>query len=268
MTSPCEPIPLLVPRIERKAGEVRPSRNATCASSAMVSPSPPYSSGMDRPKRPSSRISATTSSGTRSSSATRCSSGRSRSVTKRSTVSRSWVSVSWSRAMRNGSALVEVEGLGQALDGPEAGARQGCEAVPVGDELQDRRRLVLGVVDVPLAGERRDDDGRNARTGTEEVGPVAGGAPLRRRDVVPQAAVLVVRDDDGEAVLHGALFHEPDDASELVVAGEEVGVAGVLVQHADGLVERHRRELARLDIGLERARVAQVRGTLVAALLP
>ena len=64
----------------------------------MVRPRPPYSSGIDRPNRPISRISRTISSGTSSSSATFSSSGRSRSATKRRTVSISASKVSGSRA--------------------------------------------------------------------------------------------------------------------------------------------------------------------------
>jgi hypothetical protein len=55
---PCEPMPLLVPTTERNAAEVRPSSIATSASSSIVRPRPPYSSGIDRPKRPRLRISS------------------------------------------------------------------------------------------------------------------------------------------------------------------------------------------------------------------
>ena len=45
-------MPTVLPNTERNAGEVRPNSIATRASSSMPSPSPPYSSGIDRPKRP------------------------------------------------------------------------------------------------------------------------------------------------------------------------------------------------------------------------
>ena len=94
MTRPWLPIPTLVPNAERNAGVVRPSSIATRHSSLMVRPSPPYSSAIDRPNRPSSRISAITSSGIASAASTAASSGRSRSPTKRRTPSISASNVS------------------------------------------------------------------------------------------------------------------------------------------------------------------------------
>ncbi|MNE10306.1 hypothetical protein D3C81_214070 [compost metagenome] len=70
-----EPIPLLVPIKERKAGEVCPSSNATLTSSSMVMPKPPYSSGIVSPNKPSSRICCTMSSGILSFSTTSFSRG-------------------------------------------------------------------------------------------------------------------------------------------------------------------------------------------------
>src|SRR5262245_56901976 len=99
MMMPCAPMPRLVPKRERKTGEVCPSSKVTRTSSVMLRPRPPYSAGIERPKRPSERISATISTGMPSSSATRCSLGTSRSRTKRRTVASSWSRVSESRAM-------------------------------------------------------------------------------------------------------------------------------------------------------------------------
>src|SRR5690242_1723887 len=98
ITSPWLPIPTLVPNAERKAGVVRPNSIATRASSAIVRPRPPYSSAIDRPNRPMSRISAMTASGMVSFASTSASSGRSRSATKRRTVSISAANVSGSSA--------------------------------------------------------------------------------------------------------------------------------------------------------------------------
>jgi hypothetical protein len=82
------PIPTLAPMIERNAGEVRPSSITTRHSPSIERPSPPWPSGMDRPKTPSARISSTISPGMASSSASLASSGCSRSATNRRTVSR------------------------------------------------------------------------------------------------------------------------------------------------------------------------------------
>lgn len=84
-TNPWLPMPTLVPKVERKAGLVRPISNETSVSSSTDSARPPYSAGIDRPNRPSAFISSTTSAGTRSCSPTCASSGRSRSATNRRT---------------------------------------------------------------------------------------------------------------------------------------------------------------------------------------
>ena len=89
ITRPWLPMPTLVPKADRKAGLAWPSAIATRHSSSMERSSPPYSSGIERPNRPSARISASTFSGMASFSATLASIGRRRSATKRFTVSSS-----------------------------------------------------------------------------------------------------------------------------------------------------------------------------------
>ena len=114
----------------------------------------------------------------------------------------------------------------------------GCEVPALLDELQDGRRVVLGVVDEALLGERRDDDRRHARAR----------APLvdhRRRDVVPAAAVLVVGDDDGGVVPVRAVLDRADQIGDVLLAVEQGGVAGVLVVGAERLDERHGGQLCR-----------------------
>ena len=92
-------MPTLVPNVERNAGDVRPISRITSASSSMVRPSPPYSSEIDRPKRPRSRISCTIFSGIAFVSDTSCSFGRHTSLTNRRTVSISCCRVSRSSAI-------------------------------------------------------------------------------------------------------------------------------------------------------------------------
>src|SRR5579864_6499475 len=70
-----------------------------------------------------------------------------------------------------------------ALDQPV----QHRQIEPSGDKAQDRSGVVLGVIDETLLRERRDDEGRNARARTPAVG-------LRRGDMVPEPAILVVSD--------------------------------------------------------------------------
>src|SRR5438105_3674037 len=62
-----------------------------------------------------------------------------------------------------------------------------CEGEAAFDEFQDRRRIVLRVIDEALLRVRRHDDRGNARARAPAIA-------ARRRHVVPSPAVLVVRD--------------------------------------------------------------------------
>lgn len=63
---PCEPMPMLVPNTERKAGAVRPSSTLTCTSWLTDRPMPPYASGTVSPNRPIAFIASTSAGGTSS----------------------------------------------------------------------------------------------------------------------------------------------------------------------------------------------------------
>ena len=75
-------------------------------------------------------------------------------------------------------------------------SRQRRKAVALLDRREDRRRVVLRVVDdlVPTQ-ERRDDQRRDARPRAPLVMRAGGVSLARRRDVIPLPAELVVRDD-------------------------------------------------------------------------
>ncbi len=85
---PWDPIPLLVPNRERKQALLFPNSSFMTHSPSVPSPIPPYSSGIDRPKNPISRIFCTTLSGIFSSSSTFCEMGSSSFFTNRRAVSR------------------------------------------------------------------------------------------------------------------------------------------------------------------------------------
>src|SRR6185437_4162979 len=145
MTTPWLPIPTLVPITERKAGDVWPSSMATRTSSSIVRPRPPYSTGMERPNRPSARIWAITPSGTRSSSATLASIGMQLSRTKRRTVSSNWFRVSISSGI-----AVSLVSRRLAMQ-VRCGEGSGAEARHVDAEDQD-------VVDAfAILGQRKKD---------------------------------------------------------------------------------------------------------------
>src|SRR6267378_2232364 len=73
--------------------------------------------------------------------------------------------------------------------GPRITITQRLQSPAVFDQRQDRCRVIAVVIDEMALGERRDDQRRHpdARAPAVDDG---------RRDVVPEAAMLVVRDDD------------------------------------------------------------------------
>src|SRR3989338_1274582 len=183
MTMPWLPMPTLVPMTERKAGEVRPSSNMRRHSSSMVRPRPPYSTGTEIPKRPSSFISSTISSGTLSDSETSSSIGRRRSSTKRRTEEMSWSRVSASRAMGLPALLVSRlrefrpwPGGGQKRrKGPDLLARElhgdrGAEN-PVGPAAVERQGQIDSLHAHPAAG-------RIFHRAANGVGPLLSGHEL------------------------------------------------------------------------------------------
>src|ERR1700722_5932872 len=64
------------------------------------------------------------------------------------------------------------------------------------DQFQNGGRVIDGVIDKATFGERRDDQRRNPRARPPAVDD--GG-----RDMVPEAAVLVIGDDDDAVLLSG-----------------------------------------------------------------
>ena len=70
--------------------------------------------------------------------------------------------------------------------------------------------------------------------------------PVRRSDVVPLPAELVVGHDDQRAVGVRAVLDRLEQVDEVVAAGVLAGVAGVLVLRADRLDEADRLERAAL----------------------
>ena len=87
---------------------------------------------------------------------------------------------------------------------------------------------------------------------------------LRRRDVIPEAAVLVIGDDDEHVRPLRALLEMRDDVGDVRVAGQHVGIARMLVEIALRLVERDLRQLAGIDrldeLGAVQAAIAQMLG--------
>ena len=58
--------------------------------------------------------------------------------------------------------------------------------------------------------------------------------------------MLIVRDDDGRVLPVWAIAHGVDELNEMVLAGDQIRVAGVFVVGADRLDERYGRKRSRL----------------------
>src|SRR5438046_833081 len=100
------------------------------------------------------------------------------------------------------------------------------------DEREDRRRIINGVVDESGPGKWRDHDGGHACTGSPSV-------TLRWRDVVPEATVLVVRDDDDGVLPIRSRAHRFDERHDVMFSPEDVAIAGMFVDRAQWLDERY-----------------------------
>src|SRR5262249_22172987 len=126
------------------------------------------------------------------------------------------------------------------------------KAKPALDEFEYRHGLVLVVVDNSLPDEGRDDDGGNADANSPTV------RTHRRDDVGPTAAVLVLRHDDDAGFPDLAVLHGLDQVGDVLLAGDDIGVARVLVVLADRLDESDRRQFSGGDIGEEIGLVLQM----------
>jgi hypothetical protein len=59
--------------------------------------------------------------------------------------------------------------------------------------------------------------------------------------VIPKAAIFIVGDDDRRVAPDWALHDAADQRDHVILTGQEIGRAGVLVTRADRFDERHRR---------------------------
>src|SRR4051794_6335118 len=122
-----------------------------------------------------------------------------------------------------------------------------CELPVMLDRGEDRRRVVLHVVDDEgLAQVRRDDERRDARAWAPLVMRAGLATLTRRGDVIPLPAELVVRDDEHRVLLARAAPDRADQRDEVVLAVRRARVPRMLVLLAERLDEADRLELAAL----------------------
>src|SRR5215471_3687009 len=103
-----------------------------------------------------------------------------------------------------------------------AHAGESLESKAPRDELEDRGRVVEGVIDIVLLRHWPEADRRDTRAWPP---PVAVG----RWHLVPEAAVLVVGHDDQRRRPCGARLDLPEQLGDVHVTAEYVGVTRVLI---------------------------------------
>jgi hypothetical protein len=100
------------------------------------------------------------------------------------------------------------------------------------DEAQNRDRIVGRVVDEAVLGERRHDDGRNACIGAPAV-------TLQRGDVIPDATVLVIGDDDQHVVPLRAVFQIVYHVDDVLITRNNISIARMFVDVVLIIVKLH-----------------------------
>src|SRR6266576_4900951 len=132
------------------------------------------------------------------------------------------------------------------------------------DRLEDRRRVVLGVIDAERVHEARCEHERgNARTRTEQVMRACDATLAGWGHVIPLTAELVVGHDHHRVLRTRAALDRFQQRDEMGIAVRRRGVAGMLVLLADRLHEADSPEAAGLlpaaECLLELRLVLQVR---------
>src|SRR5262249_8188497 len=113
--------------------------------------------------------------------------------------------------------------------------------------------------DVPAPGERRDDQGWNARARTEAVAP---SRPARGRNMVPEPAIFVISDDHRHLRPLRALAQPFKHLGDVFISLREVGVSRMLGEDPDRLVEGDGRQRAGVDITEEILAILEVSGAI------
>src|SRR6266511_2040217 len=140
--------------------------------------------------------------------------------------------------------LLCLEHRGQILHRSIACAER-LELVPVLERRNDRRRVVLDAVDDEVILEvRREDERGDSRSRAPDIVRSGYAALSGRRNVIPLAAELVVRDDDHGVLRARTLLDRLEQVDEMVTAVGLARVAGMLVLRPERLHEADLPELA------------------------
>src|SRR5258708_39638227 len=101
-------------------------------------------------------------------------------------------------------------------------------------------------------GKRSDEDCRHAR-------PVAPDSADWRRDVIPAAAVFVVRDDDQRVFPIVAMLNAAHQVGNVLLPLQQGGVSGMLIVGTQSLDKSDRGQTFLFEVGEEAGFILQVR---------
>src|SRR5262245_52893432 len=108
----------------------------------------------------------------------------------------------------------------------------------------------------------RDHERRDACARTEAVAPAG---PTRRRDVIPEAAILVIGHDHRHPLPLRALAQPLKYLGDVIIAPHQVGISWMLCQDTDRLVEGDVGQRAGIDIAQEILAVLEMGGAICGA---
>src|SRR6516165_6109735 len=126
------------------------------------------------------------------------------------------------------------------------------EAIDFLDGLKNRQRVVVTVIDVAFLGEWTNHECWNARA-------VAPDSLYRWRYMVPPSAMLVVGNDNERLIPIRACLHGGHDIGNVLLAGQQVCIPGVLIIWAQRFNEGNRRKRTVLQVREKVVLVLQVR---------
>src|SRR5438132_6752654 len=97
------------------------------------------------------------------------------------------------------------------------------EVKPEFERLQNRNGFVFSVIDITVACQWRDDNSRDTNTCATTV------VSHRRRNMVPAAAILIVRKNNRARVPDIAVLNSPHNICDVLLSSDDIGIAGMLI---------------------------------------
>src|SRR5437868_10315962 len=115
-------------------------------------------------------------------------------------------------------APMRAEAFGETLDRPKPGLREAVQSEAIGDEFDDRGRLVCIRIDLSRFDERRDQDRWNTTARPEEVGTFGSLSSRRGRPVVEEAAEFIISYDESIGAFDRTSIQQVHDLADHRIA--------------------------------------------------